>query len=115
MSGSDATPEALKLDPDGAPLSARERAIVDYALKLTREPWTAREADVEHLRAVGLDDLGILHVVTFTGWFNYINRVADGLGVELDQDTWEALCKQAPIPWELESGSTRPGGAPGRI
>ncbi|MDB5095667.1 MAG: hypothetical protein JWM80_88 [Cyanobacteria bacterium RYN_339] len=103
--------ESLKLDPDGAELPPRQRAMVDYALKLTRTPWAAREGDVDGLRAVGFDDLGILHIVTFTGWFNYINRVADGLGVELDQETWEALCKGEPIPWEAESGSTRPKGA----
>ena len=108
VSREDAFVEAVKLDPDGAPLEARERAIVDYALKLTRAPATASPADIAGLRAVGLDDLGILHVVTFTGWFNYINRVADGLGIELDGDTWEQLSRHAPIPWEHESASTRP-------
>jgi hypothetical protein len=49
--------------------------------------------------------------VAFTGWFNYINRIAAGLGVELDEDTWEALCQGPAIPWEHESGSTRPASA----
>jgi uncharacterized peroxidase-related enzyme len=108
VSREDALVENLKLDPDGAELPPRQRAMVDYALKLTRTPWACREPDVEGLRAHGFDDVAILHIVTFTGWFNYINRVADGLGVELDQDTWDALCQNAPIPWEQESGSTRP-------
>ena len=80
-------------------------------LLLTRTPWQAREGHVAALRELGFDDLGILHVVAFTSWFNYINRMADGLGIELDTETWERLCEHAPIPWELESGSTRPRGA----
>jgi uncharacterized peroxidase-related enzyme len=108
VSREDALVEALKLDPDGAPLPARQRAMVDYALKLTRTPWAMRPEDVARLRAEDFDDLGILHIVSFTGWFNYINRMADGLGIELDEDTWEALCQNAPIPWEHESASRRP-------
>ena len=108
VSREDALVDEVKLNPDGAELSDRERAMVDYALKLTRAPSTCRPDDMARLRSVGFDDLGILHIVTFTGWFNYINRVADGLGVELDQDTWAALCQHAPIPWEMESASTRP-------
>lgn len=108
VSREDALTDALKLDPDGTPLPPRERAMLDYALKLTRSPSQCRESDIQGLRAVGFDDLGILHLVAFTGWFNYINRMADGLGIELDQDTWETLSQHAPIPWEKESASTRP-------
>lgn len=108
VSREDALTDELKLDPDGTALPERERAMLDYALLLTRTPWQARETHVNRLRELGFDDLGILHIVAFTGWFNYINRMADGLGVELDQDTWETLCQHAPIPWERESGSTRP-------
>ena len=86
MSREDAWPDALKLDPDGAELPPRARAIVDYALLLTRTPWQASPEHLERLRAHGLDDTGILHVVAFTGWFNYINRIADGLGVDLEPD-----------------------------
>ena len=111
VSREDALTDALKLDPDGTPLPPRERAMLDYALLLTRTPNQARKAHVDGLRAVGFDDLGILHLVAFTSWFNYINRMADGLGVALDQAAWDTLCQHAPIPWEHESGSTRPPGA----
>jgi uncharacterized peroxidase-related enzyme len=111
VSREDALTDTLKLDPDGTPLPERERAMLDYALLLTRTPWQARQTHIARLREVGFDDVGILHIVAFTGWFNYINRIADGLGVELDEDTWEALCQGPPIPWEHESGSTRPASA----
>jgi uncharacterized peroxidase-related enzyme len=111
VSREDALVEAVKRDPDGADLPPRERAMVDYALKLTRTPWAMRPTDVASLRAQGFDDLGLLHIVAFTGWFNYINRMADGLGIELDNETWQALCQNEPIAWEHESASTRPGGS----
>jgi alkylhydroperoxidase family enzyme len=62
-------------------LTERERAILTYVEKLTVRPATIWEGDVEALRAVGLDDTGILQVNLIASWFNYINRVADGLGV----------------------------------
>lgn len=65
-------------------------------------------ADVQALRDVGLDDAGVLHVVTLAAWFNYINRVADGLGIQVDPHTWEKYAASPPIPWERESASTRP-------
>jgi uncharacterized peroxidase-related enzyme len=114
VSGSDATADTLRVDFREADLTPRERAICAYADKLTRTPNAMVREDVEQLRAVGLDDVGILHVCLVTSWFNYINRVADGLGLTLDQDTWAALTQRPPVPWEAESASTRPpdAGAP---
>ncbi len=69
-------------DPGHAPLAGEDRAIVHYALKLTRDPRGMRRADVEALRAAGLSDAEIFEVAFATAYFNYTNRVAEGLGVE---------------------------------
>ena len=73
--------EALKQDYRSADLSAQDRAMLDYAAKLTKEPWRVTPADLDGLRAAGFDDRGILQINLIASWFNYINRVADGLGV----------------------------------
>lgn len=67
-----------------AELDPRPRAILEYADKLTREPWAMREADVEILRAVDLSDGAILDAAQVTAYYAYVNRLADGLGVELE-------------------------------
>ena len=67
-------------------LSEVDRAILAYAVKLTRAPKTMTEADVEALRAVGLNDRAIHDVCQLTGYFNFINRMADGLGVTLEEE-----------------------------
>lgn len=108
MSREDALADKLKVDYTQAELTPRDRAMLDYVHKLTRTPWAMRESDVQSLRAVGFDDLAILHIVQLASFFNYINRVADALGVELDQGLWDRYCEHDPIPWEAESGSHRP-------
>ncbi len=55
--------------------------MLDYAAKLTTQPARVTTDDVERLRQVGFDDRGILQINLIASWFNYINRVADGLGV----------------------------------
>jgi len=72
---------ALRRDYTQAPLSAADRAMLDYAAKLTRGAYRVTPEDLDRLRAVGFDDLGILQINLLASWFNYINRVADGLGV----------------------------------
>ena len=59
--------------------------MLDYAVKLTREPWAMVEADVEALRAAGWSDAAILDVNQVTGYYAFVNRLADGLGVELEE------------------------------
>ena len=76
---------ALMADPERAPLAGADRAIVAYALKLTRNPRGMRRADVEALRAAGLSDAEILEVALVTAYYNYTNRVAEGLGVEPEE------------------------------
>ena len=55
--------------------------MLDYVATLTRRPVDVQREDVERLREVGFDDTAILQINLIASWFNYINRVADGLGV----------------------------------
>ena len=55
--------------------------MLDYVTKLTKTPWKMTRGDVEKLRENGFDDTGILQINLIASWFNYINRVADGLGI----------------------------------
>lgn len=63
-----------------------ERAILVYAMKLTERPAEMVEADVEALRAAGFSDLQIHDIAQITAMFNYFNRIADGLGIAIDDD-----------------------------
>lgn len=62
-------------------ISDRESAILAYVEKLTLRPATIWEGDLDTLRSAGLDDTAIVQVNLIASWFNYVNRVADGLGV----------------------------------
>ncbi len=75
----------LKNDYRAAELTPRQRAMLDYADKLTRDPGAMTEADLAPLREVGLEDRGILDLNQAVAYFAYVNRVADGLGVILDE------------------------------
>lgn len=75
---------ALADDYRNAALSAADRAMLDYAVKLTREPWAMEEADVVCLREAGFDDPAILDIAQVAAYYAYVNRLADGLGVELE-------------------------------
>ncbi len=55
--------------------------MLDYVAKLTLKPVSVQREDVENLRQHGFDDTAILQINLIASWFNYINRVADGLGV----------------------------------
>lgn len=58
--------------------------MLDYATRLTLEPGAMTAADVEALRAAGFDDEAIHDIAQITGLFNYYNRLADGLGIDLE-------------------------------
>lgn len=73
--------QALQTDYTRAHLTDADRAMLDYAAKLTRHAWKVTPADLDRLRQVGFDDQAILQINLIASWFNYINRVADGLGV----------------------------------
>ena len=62
-------------------LSPRDRAMLDFTAKLTEEPHRMSSADLAALREAGFDDVGVLQITLIASWFNYINRVADALGV----------------------------------
>ena len=62
--------------------------MLGYAVKLSLEPWNMEEADVQELRDAGFSNAGILNIVHVTGYYSYVNRLADGLGVELEA-FWE--------------------------
>ena len=64
-----------------ADLDVRDRAMLDFAVKLTRSPETAEEDDVQRLREVGYEDEDILHIAELTAIFNYNGRVANALGL----------------------------------
>lgn len=78
--------ETLIADPDSAGLTERESAIVDHAFKLTRHPGQSTKADVSALKAAGLGDREVLDVTLITAYFNFVNRIALGLGVEFSDE-----------------------------
>jgi len=69
---------------DFSVLSIRERALVNYAIRLTAAPARLTETDIRDLRATGLDDEAILHACQIIAYFNLVNRLAQGLGVQLE-------------------------------
>jgi uncharacterized peroxidase-related enzyme len=74
----------LQDDYTSAPLSEQDRAMLDFVVQLTRDATRISREDHERLRSVGFDDKGILQITLIASWFNYINRVADALGVGRD-------------------------------
>jgi uncharacterized peroxidase-related enzyme len=76
--------KALVEDYERAPLSEADRAMLDYVTQLTKDATRITPKDHERLRSVGFDDRGILQITLIASWFNYINRVADALGVGRD-------------------------------
>jgi uncharacterized peroxidase-related enzyme len=71
----------LRRDYTQALLSDQDRAMLDYAAKLTTAAYRVTPEDIARLRQVGFTDQAILQINLIASWFNYINRVADGLGV----------------------------------
>jgi uncharacterized peroxidase-related enzyme len=71
----------LEEDYKSAPISEQDRVMLDYVVQVTKDATRVSPADHERLRAVGFDDKAILQITLIASWFNYINRVADALGV----------------------------------
>ena len=86
LTGDDALVAALEVDWRTAPVSEADRAMLAYAARLTTEPWSVTAQDVEGLRRAGFSDAAILDICQITGYFAFVNRLADGLGVELEPD-----------------------------
>jgi len=72
---------ALEEDYKSAPISEQDRVMLDYVVQVTKDATRISPADHERLRAVGFDDKAILQITLIASWFNYINCVADALGV----------------------------------
>jgi uncharacterized peroxidase-related enzyme len=72
---------ALEEDYTRAPITKAERAMLDYVVQLTKDATRIGPQDHERLHGEGFDDRAILQITLIASWFNYINRVADALGV----------------------------------
>lgn len=72
---------ALEEDYTSAPITEQEKVMLDYVVQMTRDATRISPAYHDRLRSVGFDDKGILQITLIAAWFNYINRVADALGV----------------------------------
>ncbi len=73
--------EAIRRDYKTAPIDERDRTMLEYVAQLTKDATKIGPEYHERLRGVGFDDRGILQITLIASWFNYINRVADSLGV----------------------------------
>jgi uncharacterized peroxidase-related enzyme len=73
--------QSLQDDYRTAPITEQDRRMLDFVVKLTKDATQISRQDHESLRAVGFDDQAILQITLIASWFNYINRVADALGV----------------------------------
>lgn len=71
----------LRADYRSAPISEQDRVMLDYVVQLTKDATKLTPQDHDKLQAVGFDDKAILQITLIASWFNYINRVADALGV----------------------------------
>lgn len=76
----------MKDDWRAAGLSDVDTTLMAYAEKVTRTPWECTAADVQALRDVGLTDDQVSDAVQVIAYFNYINRIADALGVDLEPE-----------------------------
>lgn len=77
--------DALVRDHQSAPIGPADRVMLDYAVKLTREPSRVSANDAAALRAAGFDDRAIHDICAVTAYYAFVNRMADGLGVELEE------------------------------
>ena len=75
---------ALRTDYKTAPITEAERVMCDYVVQLTKDAVKISPKYHERLREAGFDDTAILQITLIASWFNYINRVADALGIGRD-------------------------------
>ena len=73
-----------------APLSTRERALADFALKITRSPAEVEPADLQALRDAGVPEEGVLEAATVAAYFNFTNRLNSGLGIHANSEAYRA-------------------------
>ena len=77
--------DALSADYRGAELGDADRAMLDYAMVLTTDPARIGAADIDRLRKAGFEDRAIHDICAITAYYAFVNRIADGLGVELEE------------------------------
>lgn len=89
--------DAIKQDYRNADLDEPTRELLDVCVLSTREPWGVTPAHIDRLRTAGFSDRAIHDAFQVTAYFNYINRLADGLGVDLEPE-------MPPVPdgWERD-------------
>jgi len=75
---------AIVTDHWRATLDPCDHVMLQYALRVTREPWRIVESDIADLRRAGFDDHAIHDICTIASYYAFVNRIADGLGVELE-------------------------------
>jgi uncharacterized peroxidase-related enzyme len=94
----------LRADYRQAPITAAERAMLDYTVQLTKDATGVTRADIDALRANGFDDRAVLQITLIASWFNYINRVADALGVGRDDPAGVTLPTPPSAAWASTGG-----------
>ena len=87
---------AMASDFTKAGLKAADETMLGYAVKLTRSPGDMVKKDVEALRAAGFDDRAIHDICAITAYFAFVNRIADGLGVELEELAFKVTEHEPP-------------------
>ena len=108
--GSPELSRALARDYRTADLAPDDRAMLEYAVKLTRTPADITAEDVAALGAAGFGDAAVLDICQVTSYYNYVNRLADGLGVELEPH-WETH-ELTITPEEFQARSGHPPTGP---
>ncbi|MBI2165952.1 MAG: hypothetical protein HYU29_06065 [Chloroflexi bacterium] len=91
-----------------AQLDPQTRGMLDFAVKLTRDPAAMEERDVQQLRGLGLKDEQILSVVLITCLYNFLTRLADGLNVEVPKDRQAAIEQWLTGPARLQKWLMKP-------
>ncbi len=74
----------LTRDGTAAALAEMDRALLDYATRLTRQPWSVTNDHVEDLRRAGLDDRAIHDLCAIVAYYAFANRIANGLGIDVE-------------------------------
>lgn len=77
--------QAIKSDYLTANVDEKIKGILAYAEKLTKQPHSVKDEDVTQLKSLGCSDVEILDVCQITSYFNFVNRMAEGLGVQLEE------------------------------
>ena len=93
-----------------ADLDVQTRGMLDFALKLTLDPSSMQRSDVDHLRGLGLSDEQVLSTVLITCTFNFMTRLADGLGVEISEDWQNAVERWLTAPASQQKWLMTPRG-----